>query len=298
MRQISCPVCNTDPVNSPEPHSICICGSCGVSWTFIPQDVDAAALYTDEVYTVVDNRQSIFERIIFAEAKKVLREAKKLHSNASSLLDFGSGKGQFLAVAKEAGWEGLGIETAVERAIFAEKNYRVKVLTEYYQGGTIHAGHFDLITLNHVLEHLPQPMVFLTELLEKNLAPGGLVYVEVPRANSWQAKIAGKNWMHWDIPKHLTHWTQAGLEKQIEQYGYQKVGSRSLSIHLGILGMVQALLSKLGYRKNLILLLKKQKSLGLIALVAFILPFATLFELISCPFGKSGIFGIYLKKNG
>jgi len=297
MRQITCPVCSTDPVNPPESHSIHVCSSCGLRWTYLPGEVDTSALYTDEVYAVVDNRKSIFEQIIFSEAEKVLAKARKLHPKAKSLLDFGSGKGQFLAIAKDAGWQGVGIETAAERADFAGRNYQVEVRQEFYAGGKIGDGRFDFITLNHVLEHLPEPLALVSELLNANLNPDGLVYIEVPRADSWQAKIAGKSWMHWDIPKHLTHWTASGMEGEFSKTGFQKVGSRKFSIHLGVLGMLQAMLSKIGYRNNIILQLKRKKSLGLMALIALVLPLAVGLELLSCGFDRSGIFGIYLKKH-
>lgn len=298
MRQITCPVCRTSPKNHPEPQSICRCDSCGLRWTYLPQDLDAAALYSDEVYAVVDNRKSLFERIIFSEAKKVLRQARKISPSARKLLDFGSGKGQFLAVAKGLDWDGLGVETARERSDFAREKYRVDVLDEYYQGGVIKAGDYDLISLNHVLEHLPDPMAFMGELLGKNLSSAGLVYIEVPRADSWQASLAGKNWMHWDIPKHLTHWTQPDLVREFSKMGYHPVGFRSVSVHLGVLGMVQALLSKLGYRQNLILRLKQKKSLGLMLSLALVLPLAATLEGLSSLVARSGVVGIYLKRNG
>ncbi|OOG70541.1 class I SAM-dependent methyltransferase [Algoriphagus sp. A40] len=298
MRQITCPVCKIPPENTPVSQSIHLCNTCGVRWTYFVEEVDSEALYKDEVYSIVDNRKSIFERIIFFEAKKILRKAHEIHPNANSLLDFGSGKGQFLSKAKEAGWKGLGIETAIERATFAREKYQVAVLNDFYQGGKIQNGNFDFITLNHVLEHLPDPMMLLSDLLENNLAKDGLVYLEVPRSDSWQAKIAGLNWMHWDIPKHLTHWTEEGLEKEFSKIGFKKVSSRGFSVHLGVLGMLHALLSKAGYKENLILRLKKNKTPSLLLLIALFFPFAMIFELISSGFDKSGIFGIYLRKNG
>lgn len=297
MRQVTCPVCRNYPQSIPEAQSICLCSSCGVRWTYLPEEVDTSALYSDEVYAVVDNRKSVFERIIFAEARKILAKARVFHPKAVALLDFGSGKGQFMAVAKEAGWEGLGIETATERSNFARQNYQVQVLDELYQGGVIQRGNFDFITLNHVLEHLPDPIAFVGGLLESNLAKDGLVYIEVPRADSWQAKIAGRRWMHWDIPKHLTHWTEEGMVEKFAALGYTKVASRRMSVHLGILGMLQAILSRLGYRENIIVQLKNRKTIGLVMMIGLILPFASALELLSTVFDKSGIFGIYLTKN-
>lgn len=297
MRQVICPVCNNSPQNSPQNQSIILCQVCGTGWTFLKEEVNSTSLYSDEVYAIVDNRKSIFEQIIFSEAKKVLAKAQKINPKSNSILDFGSGKGQFLAVAKEMAWKGLGIETAQQRADFAKEKYGVKVLTELYTGGKIGGGNFDLITLNHVLEHLPEPIALVRILLNENLAPEGLTYIEVPRADSWQAKIAGNNWIHWDIPRHLTHWSEASLEAQFSKFGFEKVAVRRFSIHLGVLGMLQALLSKFGFRENLILRLKRKKSIGLLFSIGILLPFAWLLELISAGFGKSGILGIYLKRS-
>jgi 2-polyprenyl-3-methyl-5-hydroxy-6-metoxy-1,4-benzoquinol methylase len=297
MRQITCPICNTPPSKSAKSQSIIPCQNCDTCWTFLPEEVDAASLYSDEVYAIVDNRKSIFERIIFFEAEKILKKARKINRNAQSVLDFGSGKGQFLAVAKKMGWTGLGIETAQKRADFAKRNYGVQVQGELYFGGKIGAGNFDLITLNHVLEHLPEPLDLVKSLVEENLSPKGLIYIEVPRADSWQAQVAGKNWMHWDIPRHLTHWSAKGLKDQMRKIEFEIVEKRSFSVHLGVLGMLQALLSRIGFGDNLILRLKRKKSVGLLVSIAILLPVAWILELLSTGFGKSGILGIYLKRS-
>jgi SAM-dependent methyltransferase len=298
MRQDTCPVCFTSPSLLPIPFSRVVCTCCQVTWTYVQDELDSEALYRDEVYAIVDNRKSVFERIIFYEAQKILKKAQDIGISSNRVLDFGSGKGQFLAVAKQKGWQGMGIETEQVRAEFAREKYRVEVICGYYQGGKVSDIRVDLITLNHVLEHLPQPIQLIHALVQDNLTAEGLLYIEVPRANSWQAGIAGDAWIHWDIPKHLTHWTETGLELEFSKIGFQKVSTRSFSIHLGILGMLQALLSKVGFKENLILRLKRKKTLGLLILIGLVLPIAWGLEVVSCGFGKSGIVGIYLKRNG
>jgi len=221
MRQTHCPLCQTPPPANLLPLSVHTCTSCAIRWTYLQEDIEAEKLYEDEVYAVVDNRRSIFEIIIFREAKKVLRKARRIYPQAKSLLDFGSGKGQFLKVAQDLGWKGLGIETAQERARFATEKYGVSVIPDFYQGGKIKEGSFDLICLNHVLEHLPDPLGLLKALLDQNAEK--LLYLEVPRVDSWQSQIAGSNWMHWDIPKHLTHWTEPVLVDNLENWALVKL---------------------------------------------------------------------------
>jgi len=297
MQQTRCPICHTPPATEPPPLSIHLCANCGSLWTFIPEEIDPNGFYKDEVYAVVDNRGSVVERIIFREAGRVLQQAAAcLPAGKRRLLDFGCGKGQFLAKAKSIGWAGLGIETAAERAGFARDRYGVEVLPEAYSGGKISAGEFDLICLNHVLEHLPEPLRLLKKLLDANLAANGVVYIEVPRADSLQTKIAGSNWIHWDIPRHLTHWTEPGLVKELKRIGYKKIAQRSFSLHLGVLGMLQALMSRFGYRKNLIIGLKRRRSPGLMVAVALLLPLALMAEVFSSLMEKGGITGLYLKR--
>jgi len=297
MRQIKCPVCGSTPRSDVPQFETVRCVTCQTTWTFIINEIDQTAMYQDEVYEVVDNRRSIFEKIILWEAKRSLQKAERfLGKNQRKLLDFGAGKGHFLLQAKDMGWDGLGVETSRARADFARENYGLEISGNYYERGPIGTHDFDFISLNHVLEHLPEPMRLLSELTRSNLESSGILMIEVPRIDSWQARIAGKDWMHLDIPKHLTHWSQEGLVSELEKLDLEPCAKRKYSIHLGVLGMLQALLVNTGYRENIILALKRKKSLSVVARVLFLLPFALLLEGLSVPFDKSGIIGIYFTK--
>ncbi|WP_291787507.1 class I SAM-dependent methyltransferase [Cecembia sp.] len=300
MRQEQCPVCGTGIKEETSNLSLVLCGNCGVSWTLINSEIDAEALYEDEVYAVVDNRKSIFERIIFGEANNVVQTVNKLIQWDLKLhcLDFGSGKGQFLHQAQEAGWKVLGIETAKERAGFAREKYGVEVIGDQYKSGIVGEGNFDVISLFHVLEHLPQPLSLLQELVQKNLRAGGILVIEVPNLDSWQHAIAGGKWLHLDIPKHLSHWNEKLLVEKVETLGFQKVKSQYFSLHLGVLGSLSALLGKLGYRGNIIYDLKNRKSIPLLLGVAIVLPISLFMEIFALPFRKTGILRLYFKKYG
>lgn len=299
MRQEKCPVCHAKGEVGLPDLSIQKCDNCQVSWTLVSEDIDLDALYEDKVYAVVDNRKSIFERIIFKEAEKVIKTVAGILNRTKPIkcLDFGSGKGQFLLKAKEAGWQTLGIETAKERADFSKEKYGLEVMEEYYQSGKIADGEFDVISLNHVLEHLPQPIQLLQELTEKNLKPGGVLIVEVPNLESWQSHIAGNKWMHLDIPKHLTHWNEQVLTQKITALGFDKIKSQYFSVHLGVLGMLSALLGNLAYKGNIIYDLKNRKNPGLLIGIALILPLSFLLESLAASLKKTGIIRLYFKKH-
>ncbi|MBW3467527.1 class I SAM-dependent methyltransferase [Arthrospiribacter ruber] len=299
MRQTECPLCHTPPSLATEDGSLVKCAACQLNWTFLPTEFDPEALYQDEVYAVVDNRNSVFEKIIFREAKKVIQTVRKhSKSNAIKCLDFGSGKGQFLLQAKHAGWKGVGVETSIPRAEFARNMYGLNIHQSYYEGGKIEGGEYDFISLFHVLEHLPEPIPLLDKLCKENLKKDGLLLIEVPNLASWQAKMAGKDWMHLDIPKHLSHWDEDLLVSEVEKLGFRKITSQYFSIHLGVLGMLRSLLGKIGYRGNIIFDLKNRRSQALLFKIALLMPLAFLLEMLSTLLGKGGVMRIYFKKNG
>ncbi len=296
MRQLICPVCKSLPTSHTTHFELVLCQNCSVTWLYLKEDIDTDALYEDEVYQVVDNRKSIFERIIFSEAKTVLKTVKKLiTARTPFVLDFGSGKGLFLEQVRLMGWTPYGVETSKPRAAFAEKFYGVPISTQIYNSGKIAGGSFDVISLFHVLEHLPEPLVLLDNLIKDNLAKEGIVVIEVPNFKSWQATIAGNDWMHLDLPRHLSHWNEKSLTQKLGEIGLKKVKSQYFSIHLGVLGMLRSIMGLTGYKGNIIYDLKNRRKPAILFQISVILPLAFILESLSVPFKRSGIIRLYFK---
>lgn len=119
------------------------------------------------------------------------------------LLDVGCGTGGFLqAMQRIGGWELQGVETRAGAARAASDRLGVEV-----RGGTLKqaewpAGHFDVVTLWDVLEHVHDPTATLTEV-HRILKPGGLVVARVPNGRSWEARLFGAAWAGLDAPRHL-----------------------------------------------------------------------------------------------
>src|SRR6188768_447170 len=184
---ISCPLCNAKDnttVYKQLPQytsaSIVKCNNCGHFYTLLHEEIETDKLYNDEVYKVVENRGSAFDKILDKEYGSVIKKIISLKPQKGCLLDFGSGKGKFGSLAKEKGWQVKCIETSPERAGYARKVYGLDVNTEIYSTGNIFNIHFDALTLFHVLEHLPDPKPLLKELIGHNLKKDALVVIEVP----------------------------------------------------------------------------------------------------------------------
>ena len=305
---IYCPHCqiNTNHVIFPykkenNQFDIVKCENCGHLYTWIDEEIDVEDLYSTEAYKLDDQRNSIFFKIQKYEYVKMLKKAlsfiKKQDDTSLSILDFGSGKGHLLYFAQQLGFKPFGVETADERAAFAKEKYNLPIVTEYYPGsGKIGDGNFDVITLIHVLEHLPEPELIIGGLFNDNLNKNGILVIEVPNISSWQSKIGGAQWLHLDLPRHINHYSPKYLSGFLKSLNGEILKKETLSFHHGIIGMLQSLMSLFGYKKSLIVDLKFNRSAKLIISVLLLVLPAFLLEITASIFGKGGMIRMYLKK--
>ena len=297
-----CPICHSnnykiyyEKVFSYPYASIVQCEKCGHLYSLLTKEVDTEALYNDEVYRVVENRGSVFDKILDREYTRVIKKIESLLPKKGLLLDFGCGKGKFGWLATKNKWQVKCVETSFSRSEYAREIYHLDVNTEFYNDGRIFETLFDVITLFHVLEHLPHPMKLTGTLTRDNLKQKGLLVIEVPNFKSWQSSFAKEKWIHLDVPRHINHFTEKRLKKMMEDIGFTPVKIDSFSFHLGVLGMLDSLLKLCGYKKNIIFELKNKKSIRLLLQVTFVLPVALLLECMAALGGRGGITRMYLK---
>jgi SAM-dependent methyltransferase len=135
------------------------------------------------------------------------------------LLDFGCGGGRFLQAMQRAGWQVTGVDASAA----AVQTVRQELGLPVVQGSLPHAGltdgSFDVVTMNHSLEHVHQPVDVLRAAW-RLLAPGGKVVVAVPNMDSLAFRWFGRSWFALDLPRHLTHFTPDTLRRMLEHAGF------------------------------------------------------------------------------
>jgi len=165
---------------------------------------------------------------------------KYTHAGQPDLLDIGAGKGEFLQVAARAGFQVTGVEPSAGFCEYA----RTRLGVNMQQGllgevGAIRGHRFDVVTMNHVLEHVEQP-VDLLRLIQEYMADSGILFIEVPNCDSYLARLAdlffrikGLRWssrlspLH--PPFHKFGHTKKSLRYLLQSCGYNVVTCKTFS---------------------------------------------------------------------
>ncbi|MCG9791925.1 class I SAM-dependent methyltransferase [Flavobacterium algicola] len=169
--------------------------------------------YESEDYiSHTDNRRSFFEKAYqFVKGialKNKLNLINKMQMSKGAILDIGAGTGDFLNVAKENGWKTVGIEPS-DRA----KGIAITKGIDFVESTSdLDAHSFDVITMWHVLEHVPN-LDFQIKELKRLLKPSGSLIIAVPNFKSFDAKHYKEFWAAYDVPIHFWHFSKTAIQK-------------------------------------------------------------------------------------
>jgi 2-polyprenyl-3-methyl-5-hydroxy-6-metoxy-1,4-benzoquinol methylase len=210
-------------------HEIIHCAPCGFRHVVpLPQPADLESAYRENYYAVEKptflkhagedeewsqlagrDRLEAFERLLPRERRR--------------LLDVGSGPGFFLKVAKERGWDVLGIEPSRQASAHAS-SLGVDVIEGFFNSESApRLGRFDVVHLNNVLEHVPNPHEVI-RLCRDALTPGGLICLSAPNDFSpfqIAARVSGPLPEWWVAPPHhLNYFDFASLDALLSRMGF------------------------------------------------------------------------------
>jgi 2-polyprenyl-3-methyl-5-hydroxy-6-metoxy-1,4-benzoquinol methylase len=186
----------------------------------LPRPKNLAPYYRSEAYiSHTDRRTTFFEKLYQGfkafNLRGKIKLLKRLHSAPGKLLDFGSGTGDFLLAAQKAGWSVIGVEPDEgARSRSLKKGIRALARVEGLPEPS-----FDIITLWHVLEHLPDPGEIIASLGER-LVNNEYLIIAVPNYKSFDARHYGSFWAAYDTPRHLWHFTAEAMEALLESKGF------------------------------------------------------------------------------
>jgi 2-polyprenyl-3-methyl-5-hydroxy-6-metoxy-1,4-benzoquinol methylase len=186
--------------------------------TYPQPSLDKLGKYYESVDYIshTDSKRSLFEKAYHFVKSIALKNKLALINSQQPIqgriLDIGAGTGDFLAVAKGDGWQTVGVEPSDKaRTIALQKEVS---FVENTLGLESHS--FDVITMWHVLEHVPNLDNQLKEL-KRLLKPSGTLIVAVPNFKSFDAKHYGVFWAAYDVPIHFWHFSKKAIKMLFEK---------------------------------------------------------------------------------
>jgi len=210
------------------------CGICHAVFINPMPDLDTIASFYPDNYSIYDpvikksresrlknavltryygyngNTPRMVERLTASIAHKFKFKGTIPYTQQNRMLDIGCGNGRFLVEMNRLGWNGEGVEFN-ETAVTICRNHGLNV----FQGDLHSAGYddnsFDLITARHLIEHVPDPVGFIKEVV-RILKPGGTLNIRTPNRSSLGRTLFGKYWFGNEIPRHLFLFNIAALD--------------------------------------------------------------------------------------
>lgn len=150
--------------------------------------------------------------------------ADALAPRGGKLLDIGCGTGNFLAAARDAGYQVTGTELDRNAAKCAKERLglqRVLPLTIAEFTEQTFEEKFDVVTFFEVLEHQTEPAEFLRRV-KACLKPRGTIALSVPNRERW---LTGPDVLDYP-PNHFLRWNAAALKKFLEAQGFEVLSVR------------------------------------------------------------------------
>lgn len=251
-----CPICDTPSryefsgrdlmFDLHERYDYYACPTCGGVFQSPMPDMETIATFYPETYTVFDQesrtrslsrlkkavlqrvrgydhlQSTLFYRLLAAVTALFRQPTTPAWNGGGRMLDVGCGNGRFLTTMRTLGWDVQGVELS-ENGMKACRMSGLSVHHGDLASAQFPDGYFDLVTVRHVIEHVPEPRSFMAELT-RILRPGGYLVVETPSSEALGRQWFNTYWYANDVPRHLFLFSPANLERLGTSFGLRKSG--------------------------------------------------------------------------
>ncbi|MEK7391301.1 MAG: class I SAM-dependent methyltransferase [Fibrobacterota bacterium] len=202
----------------------CECGMGRTSSTHIEEVCSQA---NHSMYDSVEGRISIYfhrlHRHFIARFNETLRIVGEFSNGAKRYLEIGSNIGFTADLARKAGFQVSVCELNQKCREASTLIFDLEPHPDFFGVD----GEFDILMMCDVLEHFPDPTKALRKAWEL-LAPGGILFVQLPNYASREASRSGANWKFFGVPDHVTHFTDGSLKGILRRNGFEPVWSRTV----------------------------------------------------------------------
>jgi 2-polyprenyl-3-methyl-5-hydroxy-6-metoxy-1,4-benzoquinol methylase len=215
-----CPACDAAAVTEIGRAGVCDLWRCACGLVFANRETWRDPYLEKDYYDPANQPVESYPlRTTATERDRI--ESVRRFMQTGRLLDFGGGIGRTALAAHAAGFKAMVLEDS-HKAVADGRAHHPEI--EWIEAraipDTIADGSLDVVTLFHVLEHLPDPRAVLAQIHRK-LRPGGLLLIEVPNWGSHMRRLRGLHWQY-VLDHHVNHFTAASLTLLVEKTGFNR----------------------------------------------------------------------------
>jgi len=227
---VECPACKSNQIGAAQPiedYEYCVdyratyaaCGNCGTLFQNpMPGSSQLAHFYPQNYHS--QTNEGMLNRI---RNQMRVRRLQQFLNGAGSVLDFGCGNGAFISFAADAmpQCSFLGYEL---NAVTSKRDLKERATIIEGQVDDLLSDDrtYNLVTMNHVIEHLPNPFDTISRLYGK-LAPGAALEGQTPAAGSMEHRVFGRYWSGYHAPRHTVIFSSSGLKQLLLRAGFSSV---------------------------------------------------------------------------
>jgi len=221
---MNCCVCGAGPHNTTiRTHAagfrLVRCRGCGM--VYRPESpVSSTGPYGKEYFT--DRNEYLGRQNEFHAAFEELVAKIRRRKSGGHFLDVGTGIGTLMEIASENGFRVSGVEYSPWASNFARNEKGLDVFTGTLEEARFPEKTFDVVVLNHVLEHLERPGETLREA-RRILKRDGVLVIGVPNIESIMARLLGAGWYSLKPDEHVWHFCPATLCRLVRERGFEVI---------------------------------------------------------------------------
>jgi len=193
------------------------CTNCDITYLEnFPDNKDLESLYSNDYTISTKNSDTELRRTVQQiENYYIFNLINKYKSNSETIVDIGCDKGFFIDEARRNKFKVFGVELNNNAKLYCQNiGLEIKNSIEEFNQK------FDIITMNHSLEHFPNPDEYLQKL--KNYgSENALLVIRVPAFDSLFSKIMKKNWIWFQPENHYFHYSLKSLKYLLEKNNFE-----------------------------------------------------------------------------
>jgi 2-polyprenyl-3-methyl-5-hydroxy-6-metoxy-1,4-benzoquinol methylase len=245
-----CPLCGQQQRFSPFRFSLLKCSKCGVVVDKKIWNIGTAEQMVDDWFSdAASMKPDAWTR--YYEACNNKRTYKKLGllNTGSRILDVGIGSGSLLVFLQIKGFFVEGCDLSKHKCDYISQKYGIKTYASALEA-IAETEKFDVIIMNHVLEHTENPVQMLASAF-KLLKQGGKILVGVPNINAAGALLPG--WVSYQ-PYHLSYFSKKTISRVFLKTGFEIISIETRESFSGwFLAIVRTLLKSKSTQTNAVL---------------------------------------------